>query len=56
VVQDITKEEKEKFLNVINELTNHGKGVLGFASKEVDKNKNSLEITDSESGLSWVGR
>ena len=54
MVEDITKEEKEKFLNVINKLTNHGKGVLGFASKEVDKN--TLEITDAESGLSWVGR
>jgi len=54
-VENITKEEKERILNELNELTNQGKRVLGYASKEVDKNKNKLEVSDAKSGLSWVG-
>ncbi|MBW6442083.1 HAD-IC family P-type ATPase, partial [Patescibacteria group bacterium] len=52
---DLPKEEKENVIKSIEELTQQGKRVLGFARKKADINKNKLEIKDAKEGLTWVG-
>ena len=51
----LSEENKKEILQKIEELTSKGKRVLGFARKEVSKDKKILEISDAKENLEWVG-
>jgi Ca2+-transporting ATPase len=52
---DISEKDKKEIYEEINELSIHGKRLLGFARKEVDKKKDKLDLKDVEKNLKWEG-
>ncbi len=52
---ETSQSEKTEILRVIDNLTDQGRRVIGFARKEVSVNKNVLENKDAKSGLTWIG-
>lgn len=48
-------QDKENIKFELNDLTEGGKRVLGFATKIVDKDKTSLSLSDVHDGLNWEG-
>jgi P-type Ca2+ transporter type 2C len=52
---DLSKKEKKRITKQIDELTSQGKRLIGFAQKEVSKNKTELSNDDAKSELKWVG-
>lgn len=51
----LDQDEKNKVTQQIENLTNEGKRIIGFARKFVNRNKKSLELEDAKYDLEWVG-
>jgi Ca2+-transporting ATPase len=51
----VTKDQKEQVLKQIEDLTQEGKRVIGFARKEVPSQERKLSRDDVKTGLTWVG-
>ncbi len=52
---NLNEDKKKEVVADIENFTNKGKRVLGFAKKLVDLDKKSLDISDAKEGLEWVG-
>ena len=50
-----TPQKKSEIEQKISDLTSQGYRLIGFARKEVAKNKKTLEPSDAKDGLTWVG-
>ncbi len=50
-----SEEEKGEIIKNIDELTKHGKRLIGFARKEVSPDKKELDTEDAKGGLTWIG-
>lgn len=50
-----SEKERKKIIEDIDNLTKDGKRLIGFARKEVPKNKKSLRAEDAKAGLTWIG-
>lgn len=51
----LSKEERDKIMQTIENLTSQGKRVLGFAKKEVPADKKIVDVSDAKGNLDWVG-
>lgn len=51
----LSETEKKELLSTINDLTNQGKRLLGFARKDVELDKLHLTNGDAKKDLTWVG-
>lgn len=51
----LSTKEKNKILNEIDNLTNHGRRVIGFIRKNVPNTYNRIEDKDLQNGFEWVG-
>ena len=51
----LTPQKKSEIEQKISDLTSQGYRLIGFARKEVAKNKKTLEPSDAKDGLTWVG-
>ncbi len=51
----VSEEEQKEISAAIEALTKQGKRLIGFARKEVDHTKKTLEHTDAKEKLTWVG-
>lgn len=47
--------EKERILSTIDNLTRQGKRIIGFARKEAQLDKKTLDLDDAKGGLNWIG-
>lgn len=52
---NLSDKEKREITTVINSLTKQGKRLIGFARKDVAKNKEKIENSDAKKDLIWVG-
>ena len=52
---NLNEDKRKQILADIENLTDKGKRVLGFARKLVDLDKKNLDISDAKEGLEWVG-
>lgn len=52
---DLKEKERVEVMSAIDTLTKQGKRLIGFARKDVDTQKRSLDVADAKAGLSWVG-
>jgi Ca2+-transporting ATPase len=51
----LSKQEQKEISTTIETLTKQGKRLIGFARKEVDIAKRTLEYDDAKEELTWVG-
>jgi len=51
----LSKKDKRKFLNKMDELTSKGMRVVGMARKEVAPDKKKVSPSDVKNDLTWVG-
>lgn len=49
------EEEKKEIHELIETLTKQGKRLIGFARKEADNTKQTIEYNDAKEGLAWTG-
>lgn len=47
--------QKKEILSSIETFTKQGKRIIGFAVKEVEKSKKTVEPDDAKKGLTWAG-
>lgn len=52
---NLSKKEKAKLLSLVDELTNTGYRLVGFARKEMSSRKTKIESEDVKQDLEWVG-
>lgn len=52
---DLPSKKKSEIEQKITELTSQGNRLIGFARKEVPKDKKALESADAKTGLTWIG-
>lgn len=50
-----SENEKKDMHDTIETLTKQGKRLIGFARKEVDNTKNTIEHIDAKDELTWIG-
>lgn len=52
---NVLESEKKEMLETIEVLTKQGKRLIGFARKEVNNTKQTVEHDDAKEGLTWIG-
>lgn len=52
---NLSEKEKKEIVTIIDNLTKQGKRLIGFARKDMSREKKDLEISYAKEDLTWVG-